>query len=83
MCWYRIIHIMPPVTKFKISACSPSHIISHRPRKCNPISEKYPSKITVIINRNLVFKLCKRENCHEQIVNFSENHARNLKFHGR
>ena len=45
---------MPPVTKFKISACSPSHIISHRPRKCNPISEKYPSKITVIINRNLV-----------------------------
>ena len=51
-----------------------------------------PSEITVIINRNPVLKLCKRENRYEQIVNFSENHEHFLKnigskvegyFHGR
>lgn len=42
-----------------------------------------PSEITVIINRNPMLKLCKRENHHEQTVNFSENHEQILKFHGR
>lgn len=62
------------------------------PKSSIPFPRNLPSEITVIINRNPVLKLCKRENRHEQNVNFSENHEHFLKnvgskvegyFHGR
>ena len=62
------------------------------PKKAIPFPRNPPSEIPVIINRNPVLKLCKRENRHEQTVNFSENHEHFLKnvgskvegyFHGR
>ena len=49
------------------------------PKSSIPFSRNLPSEIIVIINRNPVLKLCKRENRHEQTVNFSENHEHFLK----
>lgn len=62
------------------------------PKLYHTVPEKATSEITVIIHRNSMLKLCKRENRHEQTVNFSENHEHFLKnvgskvegyFHGR
>ena len=73
-----------PIPAFPLYHSAPDNAI--------PFPKNPPSKIPVIINRNPVLKLCKRENRHEQTVNFSENHEHFLKnvgskvegyFHGR
>ena len=59
---------------------TPTYSLYHTtPEKAIPFPRKLPTEITVIINRNPVLKLCKRENRHEQTVNFSENHEHFLK----
>lgn len=75
----RLLHRVRCSYFYSESSCGKCQIVHQR--NGGLCSESY--KLIVIINSFPVLKLCDRENCHEQTVNSSENHARKLQNHGR